>query len=254
VARSKGRNLVYILLFAVVITFLFLIGSRIFEVKDITVTGNQKLNSKIIIKLSGIIAGQNIFKLNTKNIKNNLESNPYVRVISIQRRLPSQVNIIILERKSAAVIEYLGSYIVMDQEGFILEVNKQLLQPSSPIISGMKMIAFHVGQKVQSSDPYQVKILDDLLIPIYECDIAGMLSEINIDEPNNIYFITREGLQVMMGQANELSYKISLLKSMIPELRRQGKTSGILDISAINCPVYKPLPDIKINSGVNKKK
>lgn len=252
-ARSKGKSIVYLFLIAIVIIFLLLIGSRIFIVKKITITGNKRLSSNNIIKLSGIITGQNIFTINMKNIRNNLESDPYMEVTDIQRKLPSNINIMIMERKPAAVIEYFGSYIVMDKEGYILEVDKKLSHDSIPVVTGMKMIAFHVGQKLQSYDPFQVKILDELLLPIFEYDIAGMLSEINIDEPNNISLLTIEGLQVIVGRVNELSVKISLFKSMMPILKSQDKTSGILDISVVNCPIYKPLPTM-IEPGVKNKR
>ncbi len=236
--RGKGILIIFFLILSVL--FLILLGTEIFAIHKITVLGNRNIEYNEIVKLSGIEIGENIFKLDVKRVEENLKSNPYIAVEKIERKFPDTVILHINERESRAVIEYMGVYIVMDSHGYILEVRNDLGGISYPIITGMRVTAFLVGQRIQSSDPYQVRILDELLSPLYTHEVNSMISEINIEDPGNIFCISREGILVKIGQASDMEKKILLMKEVLNQLNREGITKGVLDVTAGNSASYKP--------------
>jgi len=239
VRSKRGRSVFIVFSIVIVVVLIILLGNEIFGVHSITVTGLEKFSDEEIIKLSGIIPGENIFKLDIQKVKDNLLSNPYISVEKVERKLPDTILIGIHERKPSAVIEYMGSYITLDIEGYILDIQKRLGEDRYPIVRGMKVNSFLIGQRMQSSDPYQVKVLGEILAQVYGHDAANMLSEINIEDPMNVYFISREGLKVKIGQTTDIAKKIIWMKEVVPELQKEGKTSGVLDITTGTCASYK---------------
>ncbi|MGI6705320.1 MAG: cell division protein FtsQ/DivIB [Clostridia bacterium] len=236
--RGKGILIIFFLILSVL--FLILLGTEIFSIHKITILGNQNIEYNEIVKLSGIELGENIFKLDLKRVEENLKSNPYIAVEKIERELPDTVILHINEREPRAVIEYMGVYIVMDTHGYILELRNDLGGISYPIITGMRVTAFLVGQRIRSSDPYQVRILDEVLSPLYTHEVNSMISEINIEDPANIFCISREGILVKIGQATDMDKKILLMKEVLGQLSKEGITNGVLDVTAGNCASYKP--------------
>ena len=58
------------------------IGTEMFQVKTIVVTGNQQTGYEEIVKMSGVSIGQNIFKIDRTVIEERIEINPYLMSIS----------------------------------------------------------------------------------------------------------------------------------------------------------------------------
>jgi len=67
--QQKKKGMLLVLLLLTVITGMVLIGAEIFQIKEITILGNDKIVYNDIIKKSGIIYGDNIFKLDKKLIE-----------------------------------------------------------------------------------------------------------------------------------------------------------------------------------------
>ena len=69
------------------------------------------------------ISGKNIFQLDLQTIAHQLDKNPWVRHVSVERILPNQMRIHIEERKPYARIQ-LGKIFLMiqiDLEAFVLQ-------------------------------------------------------------------------------------------------------------------------------------
>ena len=61
--QQKKKGLLLILILLLALTGMVLIGTEIFQIKEITVLGNAKISYNDIVNRSGIIYGDNIFKL-----------------------------------------------------------------------------------------------------------------------------------------------------------------------------------------------
>jgi len=107
-----------ILLIAIVVVLA--LTAPIFNITDIQVQGNEKLDTNTILTLSGLKKGENIFKFN-QSIVQNIKENTYVENVEIKRKLPGTVLISIEERKVKYQINFINSYAYLDKNGYILE-------------------------------------------------------------------------------------------------------------------------------------
>ena len=65
-----------------------------------------------------------------------------------------------------------------------------------------------------------------------------LISEIDLSNPNSIKLISKCGISIKLGQLDRLEEKMKWINAMLPELNKQGKTSGSLDVSTANSAYY----------------
>lgn len=95
------------LLFALMFIFwgmYYLLQSDLMNLKNIELEGNSYVNKSEIVNISNLVINRNIFKYNLKEIKQNIISHPYVKEVSIHRKLPNTIVIQIKEREEYAII------------------------------------------------------------------------------------------------------------------------------------------------------
>ena len=99
------------------------------------------------------------------------------------------------------------------------------------------------GKIVAVVDTYQVKALRNLLMEIYKQDLQDIISEILMDDPDDIYMISRKGTTIRLGQAVELRDKLKWLRTPNFEQIDNSNIKSILDISIASQAIFKPLDD-----------
>lgn len=104
----------------IAIIFIFALTAPIFNITNIQINGNDKINAETIISLSGLKKGENIFKFNNSIIQN-IKENSYIENVKIKRKLPETVIISIEERAVKYQINLINSYTYIDKNGYILE-------------------------------------------------------------------------------------------------------------------------------------
>jgi cell division protein FtsQ len=110
--------------------FYFFCFSSFFEVKEIRVEGNDKVNSDEIIFLSNEKLIRNILFFNTKSIflidlikteEKILNNFPEIAAVSFSKAYPDSLTLFVKEREPVAVFEQNDIYFFLDIEGFIFE-------------------------------------------------------------------------------------------------------------------------------------
>jgi len=239
--RKKGLFLLLFLL-AVLVAMVY-IGTEVFQVKKVTVTGNQDIKDGDIIRIAGIPVGQNIFKIDRKQVRERIESNPFLKVVSIDFNYPDEVIIEVAEREPAAAIPYLGSYVIVDVEGYVIEIHDKLEDMPYPLVQGLGLRGCTVGKPLSVADWYQLKALSRVLEEIYKQQLQEDISEIIMDDPDDIFMVSQNGTVIRLGQAIEVDKKLKWLKT--PNFRDIDNTgaNGMLDVSVANQAIFKPLEE-----------
>jgi len=237
---KKKRHMFLILVLFLAITGIVYLGSESFQVKKITVVGNEKIENDDIVKRSGISYNQNILKLDKNLVKERIETIPYLEVISITPNYPDEVVITVHERKAAAIIPYLNSYFIIDKDCNIMEITDELDDVIYPFVQDMEVRNFVVGKKLVTEEEYQVKVLSRILESIYQLELENNISEIKMGNPDDVELILTEGIRTRIGQAIDIDKKLIWLKSDKLKEVCQGLTGGILDLSAPSKPVFYP--------------
>ena len=234
------RKLITGLTVIVAVFGLLLSGYFVFLLDTVAVDGNKTYSTDSIIALSDLKRGEHMLICNLGKAKSNIESNPYLKVVSIRRELPRTIKISVEERKETAAIVGQGYDVIIDKEGYVLSIGAGSDLSNLLRVSGMSQIGFHVNQKLGANSDFQTRALLSMIQQLMEYDLLGDTAELDLSNPLNVCLYTRDGITVTIGQPENLAEKLAWMRDALPSLREGGITSGTLDVSAKGGAIYSP--------------
>lgn len=207
---------------------IFALLSPIFNIKEISVSGNVQISSQTIISLSSLTIDQNIFNFRTSEIVDNIKENAYIDSVKVSRKFPDTVDIEVEERVTTFMLVYGNAYVYINNQGYILEITSE--KGDYPILTGFKTPTNQLvaGNRLTEED---LEKLNDVLKIMEatssgESKIGNLITEINIsDSSNYILTLSKEKKQVYLGDVTDLSTKILWLNQFI---EREKKNEGII--------------------------
>ena len=214
--------------------------SPLFNIKQITVSGNEKITENEVISLSGITLNENIFKTIISKSENKILENPYIKSVKIKRKLPTNIEIIIEERKTNFMLEYGSGYVYINNQGYILEVSSEKL--NVPILQGAETDAenFTPGNRLCTEDLKKMDTVIKIMDAANNNDIGSLITRIDIQNSEN-YMIQFEGevKVAYLGNATDLSTKMLTIKAILErETGIEGEIFVDMDLKTNN-PVFR---------------
>ena len=97
--------------------------NNLFKIKHISVRGNDYISKQEIIESLSLNKGDFIFKVNIKNIKDNIEKIPFIKKAEISIRIPNEIDIKIIEQVPIALIINKNKKIFIDSDNNFLVAN-----------------------------------------------------------------------------------------------------------------------------------
>jgi len=205
-------------LLAAIICFML---SPVFNIKGIEVNGNSYILAEQIISLSGIKIGENIYKTNKKGVINNIKQNSYIENVEVKRKFPAIFEINVKERQATYMLEYVNSYVYINNQGYMLEISDQKLD--KPIITGISTIAEDIkpGNRLAKEDLLKLEDVLKIMESATSNEIERLITKIDItDKLNYILHMETEGKTVRLGDISDISTKMLHVKAILE--RNQG--------------------------------
>lgn len=199
-------------------TLIYILLSPLFNIKDVTVTGNNKLSKEEIISLSEIRTEENIFKTSKNDIKNRIKTNPYVENVKIRRKLPDKVEIIVVERVATYMLPFANSYVYINNQGYMLEITSQ--KANLPTITGFSTPEenLHEGERLLSEDLVKLGEVLQIIESANANGIQELITKIDISNRQDYtIMLEKEKKLVHMGDVSNLSTKMSYINKIIQD-------------------------------------
>lgn len=224
IKKNKIKLTIMSLILLLAVFFIMISQTTIFNVKKIIVEGNREISKEKIVLASGIVMGENIFKLDIKNSKENLLLHPYIKGIEIKRDLPNKLIIKISEREEIAAINYLNSYAYIGFDGLVLDILKDKKDNKVPLLSGLAIEHPSIGSRVIYKQKNKTQS-DDVTNFIEECSKKGIKEKIKSIVFNNnkdINIILSSGINVTFGTLDNVEYKLTFLLETLKDLEKRN--------------------------------
>ena len=239
--KKKQKAIKWILIFALlIVAILCAMFSPLFNIKKIEVQGNEIISKNEIISLSQIQLEENTFKLNKSQIKKQIKENAYIQSVIIVRNLPSEIVIKVEERKPAYLLEYAGSYVVIDKQGYMLEIKNEKM--NLPVIQGAVTSTeeFKVGNRLCTEDLEKLAEILRIVEIAQVNDIYTIITGIDIENAENIKLIFEsEDKVAYLGDSSNMNTKILMIKSIIEkEKGNPGEIFLNFDLNKKN-PIFR---------------
>ena len=238
-ARQQKRRFLF-LLFIICLAAAVYFSSSLFVVREIEVEGLQTLDSAQVVRQSGLELGGSIFRVDQEKVRQNMARMGLVEFQGLETRLPDTVVLRVSERTPAALISYLGVVLLIGEDGCMMKQMDNMGDYDLPVLSGLKITQYQVGRKVASSVEGQVDAALSILKEMRAQSLMDQVSELNVQDLDNIYLVTRTGLHVKLGDATMLHDKLVWMRGVVAQLQSEGITTGVLDVSSGQSGVYSP--------------
>ena len=211
-----------------------------FLLSDVVVMGNDQYTSDYIVQLSGLKLGTHMLFCDLDAAAANIAEDPYLQVESVTYIFPSRVRIVVSERKEVAGIVGLDSNVIIDKNGYVLDMSGGTDLTGLIQVTGVSMTGFQLGQKIGQDNDFSTATLVQLITVLEQYSLTSSIQSIDLTTPLAITMTATNGLKIHVGQATDLDAKISVLSELLPEFFSSNVTTGTLYLSAKGGTVYSP--------------
>lgn len=218
--KKKKTSLLYRLLIAIIVGLAsFLIISTLFKIDTIEVEGETQYDKNKIINLTEISYGQNLFTVNSSNIKNILEKELYyLEKVDIKKKFLGTVIINVQDAKPIIAIYSNGRYILLSKSLKILETDVDIVPSTAAIVSGVELNSPEIGLAASYNVEYKEKfdVLTEIISLSEKLELQG-INYINIEDIYNIKMEYESRIAIKFGTQSRLKRKISNIKKIVDE-------------------------------------
>ncbi len=183
-SQHRNRRILVIVskicLFAAVVAGIYLGGRRLaerfffdnpdYQVNTIDVQTDGTLQREQVLRIADVREGENIFRVNLSDVHDRLQAMPQIDEVEVVRRLPSEIDIKLVERKPIAWITSekdmadpftADTAFLIDARGVLMKEKKLLPEYLGlPLISGCTIESLEAGKVVES---YEARAALELL-------------------------------------------------------------------------------------------
>lgn len=239
--RRPGVIALAALLVAVSVGFL-LAGSPLLSVKSITIMGNRLVPATEIADISGIRPGDAMLRLNPAQIEANINAHSYLTFVSLARDFPSRVILTVEERTPRARLRWMGDTVLLGEDGVVLDPSLDLAEGMDVLtVTGVQVLTARVGSPVSFSMKGQLDAMRVILRALEAQGMAREFSELNLSALDNLYLVTTDGLQVMLGSDINMAAKLENVRATLPLLREIEEVRGaLLDVTTGTAADFRP--------------
>lgn len=195
-----------------------------FRISRIEVTGCKRSSPQEIILLSGVKKGESIFDKDLGAVADNIYKHPWVQTVRVNRRLPKEVRIAVIEREPAILIAMAGVYMV-DHEG---EIFKRVVPGDDarmPVITGVTREDY-VERSEQTRALIRAAIA--LATEFPRQNVGREISEIHINPMTGFTVFTADrAMEIRFGRGR-FADRVAVLRDVLAEAsRRQVSPAAI---------------------------
>ncbi len=222
---------------AIIVIAVFLDGS-VFIIRDVRIEGNCGMEDTDVIRLAGIDMGGKMRHFDEAEVRRNVENTGRLICVSADKELPGTVVITVEQRVPRIVTDYGGSIALMDAEGYVISVTHEMPEGDYLYVTGLSANNAVPGRLI-GADNLRIEAMAAVIDGIDATGVSGYISEINVADIDGIYLYSRTGIQVMIGDTNQMENKLIWMKYALIDLEGRGETSGKLDVTGGNQADYR---------------
>lgn len=238
VNRRRVCLLAAVLALATALVF-WVLFRQVLVVRNVLVEGTSAATDEEIIRASAIDLGGSIRKVDEAKLRANLESSGKFALESVYVQYPNTVVLTVRDRTKDAMIMNGGKMLVLDSDGYVIEVHDTVPENSGVYVTGLNFTNYRIGAQVALSQA-QMQAFHNVLEALRSQQAAELVSDVNMSDVNDLRITTRTGILVKLGDADNMDTKILWMRSAVLDLESRQETKGTLDVSSGTKADYMP--------------
>jgi cell division septal protein FtsQ len=219
-----------------------------FAIQRVEVSTDGVIAPQIIRKWSMVKLGQNLLSLDLLRVKRDLEAQPPIESVAVERVLPNTLRLFITERQPVAqtlaqqarrdggVATVVYDF---DENGYVMQpldpAWRQTPAPTNaalPVLLGVPLVELQPGRQVELP---QIRAALRLVVEMDRSPMAGMveLQTINVGAPEILEATTSQGAQIDFS-LNQFELQLQRWREIYDQYQQWGKAIVSLDLSVSN--------------------
>ena len=209
--------LLYLLVLVVMLAVgLVLVFNVFFNVQYIVVRGNTRYDDDQVIEASGVLIGDNLFRLDMGQIEQTLyERYSYFDAVEVYRELPESLIIEVQMAQPIGAIEQSDGYLLYSASGRVLE-EKAKLTEDLVVIKGLPDLGIEVGKTLDWQGDERLNMVRILGEAAQTAEFT-LTGEVLLQDQYDIVLKPSEDLTIGLGSEAEMEYKLRLVKKVLEE-------------------------------------
>ncbi len=210
-----------------VVSLIVLLLLTVFRIKTFTVVGNERYSAdKIEYDLCDDFRSGNTlwFSWKYRTAASDPKA-PYLNTIQAKIISPSEVRVIVQEKRLIGCVQYNGQYVSFDSDGIVLEIGDEAPE-ETVLVTGVTMDEPVLYQKLPVSNTAQMRTMLSICRLLGDSGLEP--DAVDFDENGNIT-VTIGTVRVELGQDEYLEEKVSNLVTIYPKVASQ---TGTLNMTA----------------------
>ncbi|TYR82830.1 cell division protein FtsQ/DivIB [Priestia megaterium] len=225
--KANKRLIFYLSLFFILILLIVYSQSSLSNISKIEVTGNEYVDSKDVVKASGLSTKTSYWEVDKAKVSEAVEKHPEIKEATIDKGFPNKVIIRVKEYNRIAYVFSKGTYFPVNENGKVLKAVK-----SSEISSSAPLL-------VEWDDPEAIQEMVQELSKA-PTSVTTAISEIYYvpkkSEPLHIELFMNDGREVSAKISNfseKIVYYPAIIKQLTPD------QEGVIDLEGNSFTPYK---------------
>lgn len=233
--QKSSHKIILFFLFLVLLGLMMgIIFSPTFNVTGVVVEDGENVNSAEISNIVNVKLGENILKQDYSKMKSEVMSLPYIESAVVKPLFPNKVSITYEERKPYMILKYLESFFVMDKQGYLLEITKENNRADLPIVYGVEIDSYTLGEKIGDTSRIKYQNIVTLLDVAESSHFPYEIYEINYESIREVkLWVKGFDIDIIYGEINKnsISDRLNYLSQILENLKNK---KGKLNMSSEN--------------------
>ena len=237
--QKKRRRTFLAILALIIIVLILLFLTPIFNIRTISVDGNEAVSDELIVERLKPLIGQNLLRTSDSRIEKMLIEIPYIKNVSVQKRLfPPSVDVAVTEYAPAAIIRSGGKNYVISSNLRVLE-ELQVTHTSLPIITGVEIERADIGYdcEIKSGKGDTLRVM---LQTLEKTELVDKIWEINLMSLMSITMNYDDRITVLCGSQLDMEMKIRMFREAVMREELSQNARGTIDLSETGNAIYIP--------------
>lgn len=239
-AKRKRRIKKFFILaiFFIVIGVLIVTKTNIFKVETIKCKGEILITESYINEKAQQFVGENIFTVTNKKVNELVKGNPYVKSISVEKRLPKTIVLNVKEKKGLYYIKNNGEYNVISNDLVLLERVNDISNENLIEIKGLNVDGSKLGDTLEGDERLKV-VLGELYREqevLKEQELGCLITLVDISDLSNIMVYLND-IQIKLGSDEDIREKMNKCLNIITQ--NPEKVMEYIDVSFNGTPDFK---------------
>jgi cell division protein FtsQ len=202
-----------------------------FEVQKLAVSGLKRVDENLVLAKAGFELGTNVFAVDLDEIRQRVEELRWVRYAIVQRVLPDQILVKVIEREPIGVARIRGEIYQFDVDAAILDPDP-VAAVNFPVLDGLR-----IGDMPVNSA--KVKIYQTVVEELGQSE----LSEIHVNDAGEVSVVsTSDALLVSLGREEFRNRWIKYLQ-LKPQIQQKFPNAVRVDLRFKNQVIVRMKDD-----------